>query len=144
LTRTRLLVSRSQTTQCLAPIDGHVLCVLPSSITHRLPILLKCRPSGSALCCFERSNLPQHKRTRTAVIRIVKIISPVTCRYPDHNGPIPLPVQGELVQRYYQRKAFNHVHSVLILNNTWGCKCCFGTRVDTLCTRRAQRSRQVV
>ncbi|KIM86971.1 hypothetical protein PILCRDRAFT_815419 [Piloderma croceum F 1598] len=58
---------------------------------------------GSALCCFERSNLPQHKGTRTAVIRIVKILSPVTCRYPNYNGPLTLPVEGELVQRNYHR-----------------------------------------
>jgi hypothetical protein len=63
-----------------------------------MPILLKSQPPGSALCCFERSNLPQHKGTRKAVIRIVKIISPVTCRYPNYNGPAPLPVEGELLQ----------------------------------------------
>jgi hypothetical protein len=67
-----------------------------------MPILLKSRPLGSALCCFERSNLPRHEGTRIAVIRIVKIISPVTCLYPNYNGPITLPVEGELVQRNYQ------------------------------------------
>jgi len=60
--------------------------------------------SGSALCCFERSNLPQHKGTRTVVIRIVKIISPVTCRYPDYDGRVPLPVEGRLLQHYLKRK----------------------------------------
>jgi hypothetical protein len=38
------------------------------------------------------------------VIRIVKIISPVTCLYPNYNGPITLPVEGELVQRNYKRR----------------------------------------
>jgi hypothetical protein len=69
-----------------------------------MPILLKSRPLGSALCCFERSNLPRHEGTRIAVIRIVKIISPVTCLYPNYNGPITLPVEGELVQRNYQHR----------------------------------------
>jgi hypothetical protein len=67
-----------------------------------MSILLKSQPPGSALCCFERSDLPQHKGTRTAVIRIVKIISPVTYRDPNYNGPIPLPIEGELVQYYFR------------------------------------------
>jgi hypothetical protein len=67
-----------------------------------MPILLKSRLLGSALCCFERSNLPQHKGTRTVVIRIVKIISPVTCLYPNYNGPVTLPVEGELVHRNHK------------------------------------------
>jgi hypothetical protein len=69
-----------------------------------MPILLKSQPPGSALCCFEQSNLPQHKGTRTAVIRIVKIISPVTCRYPNYNGPAPLPVEGELLQSNFRTR----------------------------------------
>ena len=77
-----------------------------------MPVLLKSRPPGSALCCFERSNLPQDKGTPTAVIRIVKIISPVTCLYPNYNGPVTLPVEGELIQRNYklrglQPRSFN-------------------------------------
>ncbi|KIM71680.1 hypothetical protein PILCRDRAFT_820866 [Piloderma croceum F 1598] len=58
---------------------------------------------GSALCCFERSILPQHNGTRTVVIRIVKMISPPICVYPDYNGCIPLPVEGELVHYHYKR-----------------------------------------
>jgi len=67
-------------------------------ITRNIPY------SGSALCCFERSNLPQHKGTRTAVIRIVKIISPVTCLRPGCKGLVPLPVEGELIRRKYKRR----------------------------------------
>ena len=37
------------------------------------------------------------------MIRIVKIISPVTCRYPNYNGRLKFPVEGELVQRNYQQ-----------------------------------------
>jgi hypothetical protein len=70
-----------------------------------MSILLKSQPPGSALCCFERSDLPQHKGTRTAVIRIVKIISPVTYR-DDYNGPYPLPIEGELAQRYHRGRSF--------------------------------------
>ena len=66
--------------------------------------MIKRRPPGSALCCFERSNLPQHKGTRTAAIRIVKIISPVACLYPSYNRPITLPVEEELVHRNYKRR----------------------------------------
>jgi hypothetical protein len=74
-----------------------------------MPILLKSQSPGSALCCFERSNLPQHKGTRTVVTRIVKIISPVTCWYPDYDGRVPLPVEGELVQRRSLQKGLQPV-----------------------------------
>jgi hypothetical protein len=80
-----------------------------TKIAQFIPILLKSQPPGSALCCFERSNLPQHQGTRTVVIRIVKIISPVTCRYPDYDGRVPLPVEGELVQRRYLQKGLQPV-----------------------------------
>jgi hypothetical protein len=70
-----------------------------------MPTPLKSRQPGSALCCFERSGLPQHRGTHTAVIRIVKIISPPTCLYPNYRGRVPLPVEGELVHRFsYQRR----------------------------------------
>jgi hypothetical protein len=36
------------------------------------------------------------------VIRIVKIISPVTYLHPNYNGRLKFPVEGELVQRNYQ------------------------------------------
>ncbi|KIM71684.1 hypothetical protein PILCRDRAFT_480980 [Piloderma croceum F 1598] len=67
---------------------------------------------GSALCCFERSTLPQHNGTCTVVIRIVKIVSPPIRVYPDYSGCIPLPVEGELVHYIYKRqglqpKSFN-------------------------------------
>jgi hypothetical protein len=73
-----------------------------TKIAQFMPILLKSQPPGSALCCFERSNLPQHKGTRTVVIRIVKIISPVTCRYPDYPSRA-LPVEGGLLQHHRKR-----------------------------------------
>ena len=74
-----------------------------TKIAQFMPILLKNQPPGSALCCFERSNLPQHQGTRTAVIRIVKVISPVTCRYPDYDSRA-LPVEGGLLQHDLKRK----------------------------------------
>jgi hypothetical protein len=36
-------------------------------------------PIGSALARFERSTLPEHKGTRTIVLRFLKIITPVKC-----------------------------------------------------------------
>lgn len=81
-----------------------------------MPILFNSRSLGSALCCFERSTLPQHKDTRTAVVRIVKIISPPICVYPDGHDYVPLPVEGELVHCNHKRwgiqpKSFNVDHS---------------------------------
>jgi hypothetical protein len=64
-----------------------------------MPLMLKRQPPGSALCCFERSSLPQHQGTRTVVIRIVKITSPVTRTDPNDKDPIPLPAEGELARR---------------------------------------------
>jgi hypothetical protein len=75
-----------------------------TSVVYFMPILLKGRPPGSALCCFERSSLPQHRGTRTAVIRIVKILSPPICVYPNYDGCVPLPVEGELVNYIYKRR----------------------------------------
>jgi hypothetical protein len=72
-----------------------------------MSILLKNRRPGSALCCFERSNLPQHKGARIVVIRIVKIISPVTCKYPNYNDIMP--VEGELLQRNYKLRGLQPV-----------------------------------
>ncbi|KIM86875.1 hypothetical protein PILCRDRAFT_815309 [Piloderma croceum F 1598] len=75
---------------------------------------------GSALCCFERSNLPQHIGTRTAVVRIVKILSPPKSVYPNYDGCVPLPVEGEFVHFGYkqvglQPRSFN-VDSPLYTN----------------------------
>ncbi|KIM86972.1 hypothetical protein PILCRDRAFT_815423 [Piloderma croceum F 1598] len=81
--------------------------------------------SGSALCCFERSNLPQHKGTRTAVIRIVKIISPVTCLYPNYYGPITLPVEGELVHRIYRHGGLQPVSFKADSTKTMGLQMLF-------------------
>ena len=54
---------------------------------------------------FERSTLPEHKDTRTVVIRFLKIITPLTCvipNYDEHTG-IPRPVEeGGLHQRAFR------------------------------------------
>ncbi|KIM74149.1 hypothetical protein PILCRDRAFT_826517 [Piloderma croceum F 1598] len=50
---------------------------------------------GTALCRFERSS----QRSRTIVMRVVRITSPVRCVIPNYNGYVPMPVEGELVRR---------------------------------------------
>lgn len=55
--------------------------------------------SGSALCCFERSPLPEHDGTRTIVLRINKILKPVTVNIPNYNGPVQKPTEGGLIYR---------------------------------------------
>lgn len=57
-----------------------------------------CSP-GSAHCCFERSNLPDHRGTRTLVMRILKITTPVISLLSNYTGGVPKPVEGELVMK---------------------------------------------
>jgi hypothetical protein len=54
-------------------------------------------PTGSALCCFERSSLPAHRESRTIVMRIVRMTSPVRFSIPGYKGYRPIPKEGELV-----------------------------------------------
>jgi hypothetical protein len=48
---------------------------------------------------FERSTLLEHKGTRTVVLRILKIITPVKCVIPSYDGYIRFPEEGRLHQR---------------------------------------------
>ena len=48
---------------------------------------------------FERSTLPEHKGTRTVVLRFLKIITPLSCVIPNYDEYMPRPVGGELHQR---------------------------------------------
>ena len=41
---------------------------------------------GSALARFERSTFPEHKGTRTVVLRFLKIILPLKCVIPLYDG----------------------------------------------------------
>ena len=54
---------------------------------------------GSALVRFERSTIPDHKGTRTVVLRFLKIIPPVECVIPHYAGKIVQPEEGELHRR---------------------------------------------
>ena len=54
---------------------------------------------GSALVRFERSTLPEHKGTRTVVLRFLKIITPVKCVIPFYDSHIVSPEEGELYRR---------------------------------------------
>ena len=55
---------------------------------------------GSALARFERSTLPEHNGTRTVLLRLLKIITPVECTIPHYDNYIRFPKEGEL---YLQR-----------------------------------------
>lgn len=48
---------------------------------------------------FELSQLPEHAKSRVAVLRIVKMIEPPKLRIPDYDGHLPPPVEGQLVLR---------------------------------------------
>ena len=53
---------------------------------------------------FERSTLPEHEGTRTIVLRIIKIITPVKCVIPLYDGYLSCPEEGALFQRSYYKK----------------------------------------
>ena len=55
---------------------------------------------GSALVRFERSTLPEHKGTRSLVLRFLKIITPVKCVIPLYDGCVVPPMEGELHRRF--------------------------------------------
>ena len=70
---------------------------------------------GSALARFERSTLPEHKGTRTIVLRFLKIITPVKCIMPLYDGYIRWPKEGELFLREpYPVRSNSQVWSVNI------------------------------
>ena len=48
---------------------------------------------------FERSTFPEHKDTRTVVLRILKIITPVKCVIPSYDGYVCVPEEGRLYMR---------------------------------------------
>ena len=68
---------------------------------------------GSALARFERSTLPEHKDTRTVVLRFLKIITPVKCITPRYDDYICRPKEGELYRKF-GHKARKKVWSVNI------------------------------
>jgi hypothetical protein len=57
---------------------------------------------GSVLVRFERSTLPEHEGTRTIVLRVLKIITPVKCVIPDYDGYLCCPKEGELYSRLHR------------------------------------------
>ncbi|PSR77476.1 hypothetical protein PHLCEN_2v7907 [Hermanssonia centrifuga] len=60
--------------------------------------------SGSAICCFELSNLPEHEGTRSVVIRVLKILEPIT-QTPQDDPRIHLPevVEGGLLKGWLNK-----------------------------------------
>ena len=63
---------------------------------------------------FERSTHPDHKGTRTVVLRFLKIITPIRCVVPNYDGRLMPPKEGELYQRYpiYSENAADKVWSL--------------------------------
>ncbi|KAJ7278239.1 hypothetical protein C8J57DRAFT_1126142 [Mycena rebaudengoi] len=60
--------------------------------------------AGSAVACFERSTLPEHAGNRVLLIRILKILVPVTCTIPNHAGRVGRPQEGEFIMvSHYKR-----------------------------------------
>ena len=73
---------------------------------------------GSAWARFERSTLPDHKGTRTVVLRFLKIITPVNCLIPLYNGNIVQPEEGELHRKRRPHKTDHQLWSVNIDEKT--------------------------
>jgi hypothetical protein len=65
---------------------------------------------------FERSTLPNHKGTRTVVLRFLKIITSVKCVIPHYDGHIMLPSEGELHRRTSTSATIKSNPSVWSLN----------------------------
>ena len=61
---------------------------------------------------FERSTLPDHKGTRTVVLRFLKIITPVKCLIPLYDGHIVQPEEGELHRKCPPHKTDHQLWSV--------------------------------
>ena len=80
-----------------SPTQVHIL-------HHLLSIDDSNKSVGSALARFERSTLPEHEGTRTVVLRILKIITPVKCVIPGYDGHVCPPKEGELFQRPGNKK----------------------------------------
>ncbi|KAG6853306.1 hypothetical protein C0991_005315 [Blastosporella zonata] len=58
--------------------------------------------SGRLLLRFERSTLLEHSKARILVIRVVKILEPITSVIPDYDMYFPIPQEGELLQKREQ------------------------------------------
>jgi hypothetical protein len=61
---------------------------------------------------FERSTLPEHKGTRTCVLRFIKIITSVKCVIPLYDGKIVPPKEGELHRRTHGNVNLDHPTAV--------------------------------
>ena len=59
---------------------------------------------GRALVRFERSTLPEHKDTRTVLLRFLKITTPVNCVIPDYDDYVCFPKEGGLHRRSPRHK----------------------------------------
>jgi len=80
-------------------------CVVPFAERHYSSPMRTSPYTGSALARFERSTLPDHKGTRTVVLRFLKIITPVKCVIPNYDGFIVPPKEGELHRKFNTRGA---------------------------------------
>ncbi|KAJ7278362.1 hypothetical protein C8J57DRAFT_1306738 [Mycena rebaudengoi] len=58
---------------------------------------LVCPFTGSGVARFERSTLPEHVGKRVLLLRILKILEPVTCTIQGYAGRVGWPKEGELL-----------------------------------------------
>ena len=72
------------------------------------------RSVGSALARFERSSLPDHKGSKTVVLRILKKITSLKCAIPIYDRYIPPPKEGELHEKGSNNKLDHQPWSVNI------------------------------
>ncbi|KAG6836885.1 hypothetical protein H0H93_001716 [Arthromyces matolae] len=54
---------------------------------------------GRLLLRFERSTLPEHARNTILVIRVIKVLEPITLSRPDYDMHVPLPIEGRLLEK---------------------------------------------
>lgn len=77
--------------------------------TTRMSVAIHINFLGTVRACFERSTLPEHADTRTIVLRILEILSPVSCVVYGYDSYISLPTSGDLLSRQYGKKGDSHI-----------------------------------
>lgn len=63
-----------------------------------------CPYTGVVLARFEPSSMPEHRGTRTVVLRILREITPVRCVLPGYDEYIRKPTPGELYEKCFHGK----------------------------------------
>jgi len=55
--------------------------------------------SGLVKFRFELSTLPEHAKEPTLVVRILEVLTPITCSIPGYDGSVVEPREGQLLSR---------------------------------------------